>query len=134
VLRRLWLLLPALCLYSADVALTVIGQPAAYWGGDYSQAVEHNPLAHPLLSWHPALFVGVALGWAVAFGTVVMLWRNRLSDWFAILLALGHAVGGSSWLARQGVVGWVLAVAYLVVAAGVSGVCWRRAGLRPGNR
>lgn len=129
--RRLWLLLPALCLYSVDIALTLAGQPVAYWNGDYTQASEHNPIAYPLLTLHPALFAGAAVAWAVIFGTIVLLWRSRLSDWLAILLTLGHAVGGSTWLARHGAGGWVLAVAYLGVAAWLAGICWRRAGLVP---
>ena len=48
--RRLWLLLPAVVLYSADIGFTLAGQPAAYWAGDYSQPAEHNPLAHALLA------------------------------------------------------------------------------------
>lgn len=126
--RRLWFLLPALSFYAADIGLTLTGQPAAYWGGDYSQAVEHNPLAYPILAWHPVWFVGAGLAWAVVFSTVIVLWQNRISDWIAVLLAFGHAVGGSTWLARHGVGGLLLAIVYLAVASKVSGACWRRAG------
>ena len=129
MIRRLWLLLPALGLYAADLGLTLTGQPAAYWGGDYSKAVEHNPLAYPILARHPVWFVGTGLAWAVVFSTVIVLWRSRVSDWIAVLLAFGHALGGSTWLARHGFGGLVLAIVYLAVASRVSGACWRRAGL-----
>jgi hypothetical protein len=125
--RRLWLLVPAVALYSADVAFTLAGQPAAYWAGDYSQPVEHNPLAHALLARHPALFAGAAVAWAVAFSAIVLLWRARASGWVAVLLALGHAIGGSTWLARHGLGGWALAVLYLALAAHFAHTCWRRA-------
>jgi hypothetical protein len=130
--RRLWLLLPALLLYSADISFTLAGQPAAYWAGDHSQPAEHNPLAHFLLRQHPALFAGAAGAWAVAFSAIVVLWRHRVSDWTATLLAFGHAIGGSTWLARHGPGGWALAVAYLALAAAFSRACWRRAERPPG--
>lgn len=127
--RRLWLLLPALGLYAADIGLTLTGQPAAYWGGDYSQALEHNPLAYPILAWHPVWFVGAGLAWAVVFSTIIVLWRNSVSDWFAVLLAFGHALGGCTWLARHGTGGLLLAIVYLTVTSKISGACWQRAGL-----
>ena len=40
---RGWLLLPAVVVYAVDVALTLLGQPEAYWRGDYEQAIEGNP-------------------------------------------------------------------------------------------
>jgi hypothetical protein len=132
--RRLWLLLPDLGLYAADVALTLAGQPAAYWGGDYSQAVEHNPLAYPILAWHPFGFIGAGLSWAVVFSAVIVLWRNRVSDWIAVLLAFGHAVGGSTWLARHGFLGLIAAIAYLAVTSRISGACWQHAGLESETR
>ena len=122
-------MLPALGLYAADLGLTLTGQPAAYWGGDYSQALEHNPLAYLILARDPALFVGASLAWAVIFSIVIVLWQNRVSDWIAVLLAFGHAVGGSTWLARHGGGGLLLAIVYLAVASRVSGACWQRAGL-----
>lgn len=127
--RRLWLLLPALGLYAADIGLTLSGQSAAYWGGDYSQALEHNPLAYPILVRHPAWFVGAGLAWAVVFSTVILLWRNHISNLLAVFLACGHAFGGSTWLARHGVGGLLLAIVYLVVTSKVTGACWQRAGL-----
>jgi hypothetical protein len=45
-----------------------------------------------------------------------------------VLVAVGHAAGGSSWLVRAGSGGWLLATAYLAVASQASRWCWRRAG------
>jgi hypothetical protein len=95
----------------------------------YSQPAEHNPLAHALLARHPALFAGAAVAWAVAFSAIVLLWRHRAAGWVAVLLAFGHAIGGSTWLARHGPGGWALAVVYLMLAAWFARASWRRAGL-----
>jgi hypothetical protein len=127
VIARFWLLLPAWCFCTADMTLTLLGQPAAYWSGDYGQAAEVNPIAYPLLAYHPVLFIGGGIVWQAAVGAVVLLWRQRFARWLAIGLAIGHAVGGSSWLAYPAPVGWVLPVGYLVAASWFAGVCWRRA-------
>jgi hypothetical protein len=127
--QRFWLFLPAWCLCAADVTLTLAGQTVAYWDGDYCQAIEHNPIARPFLVVHPWLFAGFALVWAVMFSLVILYWTHPGSGWLAILLALSHAIGGSSWLTDYGRFGWVLAIAYLAIAAWLSRISWRRAGL-----
>jgi len=48
-----WLLQPAWYLCAAEVTLTLAGQTAAYWNGDYSQAIEHDPIARPFLLFIP---------------------------------------------------------------------------------
>ena len=93
-----------------------------------ASAAERNPLAYWLLALHPYVFAGAAVGWAVLFGSVVLLWRHWWANALAVLLTIGHAVGGSSWLARHGAGGWALAVGYLLVAAWLAKWCWRRAG------
>ena len=83
--RRLWLCVPPLIFYLADVSLTLAGQPSAYWRGNYDAVREINPLAHFLLA--QALF---AVGkYREAAGTtqqVLMLlpqekWGQSISDY-----------------------------------------------------
>lgn len=125
---RMWLLAPAALLYLGDIGLTLGGQPAAYWAGDHGTAVEFNPVAHPLLARSPWLFLGLALLWLAAVSSVVVLWRHPLGGWVSVILAVGHAVGGASWLERHGSWGLAAAGVYLVVAAQGSAWCWRRYG------
>lgn len=125
--RRCWLLGPALALYAADIGLTLAGQPAGYWRGDFASAVEVNPLAHPLLAAHPLVFAGAAAVWAVAFSVVILCGPPSVAKWSSYSLALGHAIGGGTWLARHGTSGWVAAVVYLFAASWLAGICWRRA-------
>ncbi len=127
VRARLWLLLPAVCLFAGDISMTLAGQPATYWAGDYSTAAEYNPIVFPLLARHPALFVAGALLWLGLAAALVLLWRHSLTVWLAMAIALGSALGASTWLARHGAGGWILAVVYLSAAAIISRACWRRA-------
>jgi len=128
---RWWLVAPVGVLFAADVALTLCGQPAEYWAGDTSAAVEANPLAHPLLARSPWLFAGLATAWIVIVMAAILKWKHPASAWLAAGVALSHALGGSSWLARTGPWGWVAAVAYLAAAVELVGWSHRRASSRP---
>src|SRR5262245_25095332 len=127
VSRRFWLIGPAVAVLAIDVALTLGGQSAGYWAGNFHEAVEGNPLAFPLLARGPWVFAAVAAAWGVALVLVLGWWRHAASDWIAALVALGHAVGGSSWLARFGEWGWVAAIAYLAAVSEITRWGWRRA-------
>jgi len=125
-MKRLWLLAPAVALYAGDVGLTLAGQPAAYWGGDCSAAVEANPIAYQLLARSPWLFAGLAAGWLVTLSAVVLALKHPAAGWAAVLVAVAHAMGGASWLTRAGPWGLAAAAAYIAVAAEASACCWRR--------
>ncbi len=118
--------LPPLTMFALDVALTLRGQPAEYWAGDYSRAVEANPLAWLILAVHPYLFLGLAIGWAVAFVALVTLWEHRLAKVVAFVLTVGHAVGAASWLLRLGWPGVAAAVGLMVAAERLLTWCWPR--------
>jgi hypothetical protein len=132
--NRAWLVVPTWLWLAADVALTLAGQPSAYWAGDYKSAVEANPLAHPVVARGPWPFLLLAGVWAMFIGVFVACLSHRLAGWFAVLAAVVHAVAGGTWLARLGGWGWALALLYLFVASEVSWWCWRRSGWLLGKR
>ena len=37
--NRIWLCIMPIVLFALDITLTLCGQPAAYWSGDFSRAV-----------------------------------------------------------------------------------------------
>jgi hypothetical protein len=113
-----------LAVYAADVGLTLAGQAADYWAGDYSLANEGNPLARPFLAGSPWLFLAGAVVWGTVLAAVVLLWRHRAGEWLAVLCTLGHAFGGACWLALYGAVGWVFVLLYLVAVT--MGLRWCR--------
>ena len=130
--RRLWLFLPAGLLFAFDVAITLHGQPAAYWAGDTAGANEANPIAYPLLAASPWLFVGLAALWLAVLGAVIVKWTSRWTHALAMGIAFAHALGGASWLLRSGDWGLAFAGVYLVFAAQFSIWCWGK-GLRKGG-
>jgi hypothetical protein len=124
---RWWLCLSALAPYVLDVALTLIGQPAAYWAGAHDSAQEANPLAAWLMRAGPAVF-GLAAGlWAVVFGVLLLFWRNRLVWPLAFVLALVHGVGAATWMVGEGWEGYIVPILYLVLVERLVRWCWRRA-------
>ena len=124
--RRFWLVLPVALLFGLDVTFTLIGQPASYWAGDRRTANEANPFAYELLVLHPGLFVGLALAWTALLGAVIVRRTHRPSTALAMIVAIAHALGGSSWLLRSGDWGLALAGGYLVLASQFCFWCWRR--------
>jgi hypothetical protein len=115
--ERLWLCLPPALLCLADAALTLWGQPSVYWASDYVSAEELNPVGYLLLAHHPLAFVAGVFCWLGVFAAGVLLLSRRLAILLSVVVAFGHALGGASWLARSGGWGWLLAVAFLLVAA-----------------
>jgi hypothetical protein len=132
--QRLWLCLPAVALCALDLGLTLPGQPGAYWDGDRAAAVERNPLAAVFLRHHPASFVVSVLAWAGAFTLALSLLPLRLALVTAFAVALGHAVGGASWMiAFFGSAGWLGAVGLLWRAERLARSCWRHASRAGGE-
>ena len=121
---RVWLLLPVAIVGLLDIALTLIGQSASYWSGNYQEVLEANPFAMPFLVRSPWLFLGSAIGFLALMCGLLLLWKHRIANSFAIFMAVSHTLGGSAWLLR--VMGWGAAVVYLVLAAQLMLFCWRR--------
>jgi len=123
---RLWLAMPFVVLYTADVALTLSGQPPEYWADDHAGANEINPVGHLLLAFGPWAFAGAVAVWLVAVSAAVLSWRNRVVEWVVMAFTVGHGIGGACWLARHG--GWWFAAGcgYLAVAAVFARWCWGR--------
>lgn len=116
------LAVPPAVMYLLDMALTLWGQPAAYWAG--GEPREANPAAWWLLRAGPLAFVAVALAWLAAFCAVLCLWRHPWARVAAFLLTVAHALGAASWLWRLGWGGMASAVALLVCAERLLSWSW----------
>ncbi len=123
----MWLGLPPLLLCALDGALTLAGQPAAYWQGDRAAARELNPLFDLLLRYDPGVAVAGLVVWLVMIALAVLLLPGRSAFLAAFACAFGHACGAASWMVTLGVPGWVLAVLLLIAAERLVALSWRAA-------
>lgn len=128
-MRPLWLCVAPLLLCAFDLTITLAGQPAEYWQGDYAVGLEGNPVARPLLLTGPGTFIIGIAGYALVFCLVLVFWRHPFAVVLAFVLTLSHAVCAGTWLMRLGVAGFVLAVLLLVASERLLDWTWRRAGV-----
>jgi hypothetical protein len=117
----LWMLLSVLA--SIDVGLTLRGQSARYWQGDYASVQELNPLGRCLLRWHPLALGLSALLECVVLGLFLLLWPTRLVVRLTLLLAFLHTLGAAGWMLHSGWLGWVVACGFLFVAKRLLAPC-----------
>lgn len=131
--QRCWLFLPPALLCVGDAALTLWGQSAEYWSGNFANVREFNPLGYALLAFHPLAF---ALGIAFYLGLLGIAMQFLARRWVVLLafaLSIGHAIGGAGWLAREGFVGCILALCFIVAAERMVGISWRKSGFANAN-
>jgi hypothetical protein len=105
-----------------DAGLTLHGQPAAYWAGQFGQAVEANPPFLWLLRLHPLGFAAGVLGWLGVLVSLVLLLPEGVVRALAFVALFAHTLGAGSWLVHAGGSGWLACVGLLVLARLVSGV------------
>jgi hypothetical protein len=96
--RLLGLGIPCLLAFAFDIGLTMHGQPAAYWAGDYSRTTEGAPFFRKLFEIHPlAEAAGEAL-WAGVIVVGLLLLPEVLAVILAVAVVFGHTGGGYTWL------------------------------------
>jgi hypothetical protein len=122
--RLLGLCLPPLVLCTLDVSMTLIGQSAAYWAGNYSRVIESSPTFNHLLQAHPLAFVAGCLVWAALFVAVILLLPDFLALVASIAVTFAHTVGASTWLIFRFQYGyqyclWLYLSASMVLGVGI---------------
>ncbi len=121
--RRRWLLiLPPLFEFVADIVFTLQGQPASYWEGHTSNALEANPVGLYLLGWHPGAFLTCAIAYALFFSAAIAWLPEFWAFWISLGLLIAHASGTNSWLLMQG--SWWEGL-HNTLAAAVAAICYR---------
>lgn len=96
--NALWLVVPPAVMCAMDGLLTLFGQPAEYWAGDYAAAWEGSPSFHDYLTIHPLVAVGAMLLWMAIFSALVLLLPEMLALTLSMAIAIGHMSGAGSWL------------------------------------
>jgi hypothetical protein len=112
-----------LCLL--DTALTLAGQPAAYWAGDHPAACEANPVAAWLLRAHPGAFLSGVAGLLVLYVVLIERLPPSLARVAVFVIVFLHALGASSWLLPHGFAGLLAAAGLLAVSSWLVGWSWR---------
>jgi hypothetical protein len=125
--NRFWLCFPPVVLCLLDGGVTLLGQPAQYWAGDYSCANEFNPIFAPILQWHPLAFVAGGTLYMVGFSLVILYFPVKVAVCASFGFSLGHAIGAASWFTRQGSWGWLAGIGELVLAERLTSWAWKRA-------
>ena len=98
VRSRLWLALPAFLLCLFDQFVTLLGQPKAYWAGDFRAPLEGSPPGHWLLSRHPAWYIMAACCYLL-FIVLFIIWLPRLPARMASAgFVVGHTWGTCWWM------------------------------------
>lgn len=83
-----------------DGSVTLAGQPAAYWAGDYSQAREGTPGFRALLAYGPGAYGAGLAAWVLAFVGMILLLPPTPALAVCLVFTLGHTVGAFSWINR----------------------------------
>ena len=96
--RLIGLCLVPVLLAVLDGSVTLIGQPAAYWAGDYSQVREGTPGFRVLLTYGPTAYVAGFAVWVLAFVGMILLLPSTLALAVCLQFTLGHAIGAFSWI------------------------------------
>jgi hypothetical protein len=96
--RLFGLCLPAALVAAADGSLTLAGQSAAYWAGDYARVNELSPTFHHLLAYHPLAFAAGFAAWVLVFTGLTLLLPQTLALTTSIAVAVGHTWGATTWL------------------------------------
>ncbi len=97
--RLLWLGLPFLLAFVLDWFLTLHGQSAEYWAGNYACVNEVSPYFRGLLVIHPLAFIAGALVWVGLILALLVLLPEVLAVILFNFVVFGHMEGAYSWVA-----------------------------------
>lgn len=114
--RRLLLCAGPAAISLTDLTVTLCGQSAEYWAGDYSQVTEGNPLPRWLLEQHPATLIAAIAVWIVVFCVAICRLSERPARIVSGVIVLGHALAVVTWWVNSGIGGYI-GIAVLMVAA-----------------
>lgn len=95
------ILAPAAIAAFADAFITLRGQGADFWSGNFTAAAEAEPMARPFLALGPAafiLFVFVYLAVYLAPSLVAGCFSRTIAEIVSIHLTITHIIGVLSWL------------------------------------
>ncbi|MEM8783497.1 MAG: hypothetical protein AAGE65_11665 [Planctomycetota bacterium] len=84
--------------FVADLGFTLLGQPDAYWQGDYTAHREANPVGQWWLAWHPLAFAAAGLIYGLLMTGLIYAAARWLACWIAVAWTIAHLTGAMSWV------------------------------------
>jgi hypothetical protein len=120
--RFLGLCLPPLLLCILDFVVTMVGQSAQYWAGNYASVNEGSPTFHDLLQTHPAAFIAGGAVYVVVFVSLILLLPDMLALIVSVSTTIGHTEGAATWLWYRFHYGYQLCMGLTLLSAMLIGV------------
>ena len=98
---RLWLCVPVVIMVALDHGLTLWGQSAEYWAGDYTQVNEASEALAGELRIHLLAFVMTSIALTLFWCTIILLVPKRAAMVIALTLAQANSFGAGTWVVRH---------------------------------
>ena len=95
---RLWLCLPVILTCLMDAAVTLSGQPAAYWTSSYRVVNEANPLSYWFLTMHPVVFVLYSIYVLLIVCLLIIALPEIASKTISVFYTIGSAKAIYYWM------------------------------------
>jgi hypothetical protein len=114
--HRSWLCVAPVTLFLIDISLTLWGQPAEYWAGEYRRALEGSPEVRRVMRIHPVLLYVMICVWIAVIVVLVQILPRLLAEFFAASVTIGHATCGSTWIPRLFTNSYQLRIALAILA------------------
>ena len=124
--KKYWLCLPFILVFLCDGSITLYGQPAAYWAGQYTLANESFPAFNWALQQHPLMFVLLSLCWGVVFCLLIIKLPDFASEVLSLALVQGHTWGVTTWLVYTLQLNYYICLLYFIGIATVFIYCYQR--------
>lgn len=121
--RLLGMGLPFLLAFLLDWSLTLCGQPAEYWAGNYALTNEGAPFFRRLFMIHPLAAIAGQVVWVGLILELLVLLPEVLASILFIFVVFGHMDGAYSWMIPAITVGrYQFSMGMVLAASIVSGV------------
>jgi len=129
--RRFGLCAAPLLLFLVDISLTLWGQPADYWAGDYAAAREGSPEVRRVMQFHPALLFAMIAVWMGVIVLLVQLLPRLPAELFSVSTVIAHTACASHWLNFHFAFAYQLTIALSITAACLVVLSLRAGRLQP---
>lgn len=116
-----------------DLTVTLGGQSAQYWSGNWAAVTEGNPIPRWLLTQHPLALCGGIAVWIAVFCTAILRLGSQPARVVSLVVMLGHATAAGTWLLNMKPWGIFYAGSLLVFLKLVDWLACQRGFIDPQN-